>query len=183
MFLHIPRVHEQRQIWICGFMSKICLGKSSCVSKITLVYIARVEKKLENNGFRVPIHFATNRLDFENFPPLPPLLHPRNWIWRVSQPWKTDCLLKSRVGKKPFLLTLFSSLLWVSRVESGPNIGPATGVMTKPRLSNLDVFWHFPLNVNVGPFEWSHCIATVCHPWLISGAGLREIRRGFSAEG
>ena len=35
-------------------------------------------KKLENNRFRVPTHFAPNRFTFEKFPPPPPLLHPRN---------------------------------------------------------------------------------------------------------
>jgi len=33
-------------------------------------------QKLENNRFRVPIHFATNRFTFEKFPSPPPLLHP-----------------------------------------------------------------------------------------------------------
>ena len=27
MFLHVPRAHEQGQICICGFVSKICTGK------------------------------------------------------------------------------------------------------------------------------------------------------------
>jgi len=36
----------------------------------------RAVKKPENNSFRVPIDFATNRLTFEKFPPRPPLLHP-----------------------------------------------------------------------------------------------------------
>ena len=34
MFLHIPRAHQHGQICIIGFVSKICLEKSSCVSKI-----------------------------------------------------------------------------------------------------------------------------------------------------
>jgi len=54
--------------------------------------------------------------------------------------------------------------------------------MRIPRFSNLDVFCYVPSNVNVGPFEESHCIAAVRHPWLIIGTGLREIRGGFSAE-
>ena len=32
-----------------------------------------------------------------------------------------------------------------------------------------------PSNVNVGPFERSHRIAAVRHPWLISGGGLPEV--------
>ena len=52
-------------------MSKICLGKNFWVSKI-----APEVKKTENNRFRVPIHFATNRFTFEKIPPTPPLLHP-----------------------------------------------------------------------------------------------------------
>ena len=32
--------------------------------------------ELENNRFRVPIHFATNRFTFEKNSPPPPLLHP-----------------------------------------------------------------------------------------------------------
>jgi len=35
-----------------------------------------VAKKTENNRFRVPFHFATNRSTFDKFPPPPPLLHP-----------------------------------------------------------------------------------------------------------
>jgi len=34
-------------------------------------------KKTENNRFRVPIHFATNRFTFGENPPPPPLLHPK----------------------------------------------------------------------------------------------------------
>jgi len=37
-------------------------------------------------------------------------------------------------------------------------------------------------NVNVGPFEGSHRITAVRHPWLISAGGLPETRGGFSAE-
>jgi len=36
-------------------------------------------RKLQNNRFRVPIHFATNRFTFEKFPPPPPLLHSTLW--------------------------------------------------------------------------------------------------------
>jgi len=50
-------------------MSKICLGKKFWVVK-----------KPENNCFRVPIQFATNRFTFEKNAPLPPLLHPINNI-------------------------------------------------------------------------------------------------------
>ena len=39
-----------------------------------------------------------------------------------------------------------------------------------------------PSDVNVGPFEGSHRIAAVRHPWLMSGGGLPETRGGFSAE-
>jgi len=75
MFLHIPRAHEQGQICIYGFVSKIALGKSSCVSKIPPVK----QKKLEDNRFRVRIHFATNRFTFEKIYPPPPSLHPKDW--------------------------------------------------------------------------------------------------------
>jgi len=41
-------------------------------------------KKPENNRFRVPIHFATNRFTFEKISPLHPLLHPNifksDWV-------------------------------------------------------------------------------------------------------
>jgi len=52
-------------------MSKICLGKSFFLSKVT-----PVAKEPENNRFRVPIHFSTNLFTLEMIPPPPPLLHP-----------------------------------------------------------------------------------------------------------
>jgi len=72
MFLYIPRTHEQGQICICGFMSKICL------LKIFLAFWnpTSAAKTTDNNHFRVPIHFTTNRFTLEKFPPPPPLLHP-----------------------------------------------------------------------------------------------------------
>ena len=72
IFLHIPTPHEQGQICIGGFMGKMCFGKISCVLKIPAV----PQKKTENNRFRVPIHFATNRFFFETILPPPQLLHP-----------------------------------------------------------------------------------------------------------
>jgi len=39
-----------------------------------------------------------------------------------------------------------------------------------------------PIECNAGPFEGSHCIATVHHPWLISGGRLPETRGWFSAD-
>jgi len=48
MFLHIPRAHEQGQIGIYGFMSKICLE-----SRLLRFYNhTRVVKKPKNNRFR-----------------------------------------------------------------------------------------------------------------------------------
>jgi len=71
MFLHIPSAHEQGQICICGFMSKLFLKQVPAFLKSHLC-----RKKPENNCFRVAIHFANNRFAFETFPPPPPLLHP-----------------------------------------------------------------------------------------------------------
>jgi len=40
--------------------------------------------KPENDHFRVPTHFANDRLTFENFPPPPPLLHPVKYVFAKS---------------------------------------------------------------------------------------------------
>jgi len=42
----------------------------------------------ENNRFRVPIHFATDRFDFEKFPPPSPLLHPTYSVLLTSHSQK-----------------------------------------------------------------------------------------------
>ena len=54
------------------------------------------------------------------------------------------------------------------------------GLSTWPMLKFMGK--DFPSNVIVGPFEGSHRIAAVRHPWLISGGGLSKTRGGFSAE-
>jgi len=54
------------------------------------------------------------------------------------------------------------------------------GLLTWPMLKFMGK--DFPSNVIVGPFEGSHRIAAVRHPWLISGGGLSKTRGGFSAE-
>jgi len=46
-----------------GLWVKYALKKSSYVSKIPPV----PQEKSDNNRFRVPIHFVTNRFSFENF--------------------------------------------------------------------------------------------------------------------
>jgi len=72
IFLHIPRAHEQGQICICGFMGKMCSGKKI----LRLKNPTSAAKKTENNRFRVPIHFATNRFTFKTILPPLQLLHP-----------------------------------------------------------------------------------------------------------
>ena len=72
IFLHIPSAQEQGQICIYGFMGKICHGKKF----LRLKNLTRAAKKPENNRFRVPIHFATNRFTSGKITPRPPLLHP-----------------------------------------------------------------------------------------------------------
>jgi len=53
-------------------MSKICLGKSSGVSKITGQKSGAVKKPENKFDSSYP---ATNCFTFEKFPPTPPLLH------------------------------------------------------------------------------------------------------------
>jgi len=60
LFLHILRAHAQGQICIYGFVGKIYLGKKF----LRFLNFNNGDKKTENNRFRVPIHFATNRFIF-----------------------------------------------------------------------------------------------------------------------
>jgi len=58
-----------------------CLGlwlKYACIQKKFLRFqnITYAAKKLENNRFRVPFHFATKCFLLEKFPPPSSLLHP-----------------------------------------------------------------------------------------------------------
>ena len=55
---------------------RYALGKSFCVPH----GYGEKKENPENNRFRVPIHFGTNRFKSEKFPPPPPLLHPNTRI-------------------------------------------------------------------------------------------------------
>ena len=52
-------------------------GKTGMVAYLGCVYTFRERERPENNRFRVPINFATDRFTFEKFLPPPPLLHPK----------------------------------------------------------------------------------------------------------
>jgi len=79
-----------------GSSVKYALGKSFYISKITTP-----AKKLENNRFRVPSHFATICFTFEKFPPPPPLLHPN-----VSMPFPVASGRETLSFKSGFRLKL-----------------------------------------------------------------------------
>jgi len=76
MFLHIPLAHEQGQIYIHGFVGKICLGKRF----LHFWNPTSAPKKTENNFSRVPIHFATDRFTWETSPPPPLFLLPNIYL-------------------------------------------------------------------------------------------------------
>ena len=67
------------------FYGSICLWIFFCVSKIPRV-MRKTTETPGNNRFRFPIHFGTNRLTFEKFPPLPPLLHPSRFLVIATSP-------------------------------------------------------------------------------------------------
>jgi len=77
-------VHRGKYAYV-GLWIKYDFAKKSYVSKIQPV----VPKKTENNCFRVPIHFATNRFTLKKSPPPPELLHPKTKFSVVVQTWST----------------------------------------------------------------------------------------------
>ena len=136
MFLHITRAHEQGQICIYGFRSKVCPKKSSSefpglISSFTAHYYP-------HPGSNVKIHFESSK--------------PNKDIYSLSVP------LESLVLKKRHFQESQLTAEW-SRRDPGEN--PGKGVLWRfaaPQITRLDIFrgtwyvWDSDFNAGIRSF-------------------------------